>query len=135
MTEFRTVTDEFSVSPQIALADLAKARALGFALIINNRPEGESPGPTAPAADIEAAARAAGLDYLYIPVVGRPTPDLATAVARGASGRHTLAFCRSGTRSITAWALGELATGARSRGELLTLAANAGYDLGAVLPD
>jgi uncharacterized protein (TIGR01244 family) len=133
MTEFRSVTTEFSVSPQIALADVARAKALGFALVINNRPEGESPDQP-PAADIEAATRAAGLDYLHIPVVGRPTLEQAAAVATAAEGRRTLAFCRSGARSIMAWALGELAAGAKSRGELVALAADAGYDLSAALP-
>jgi uncharacterized protein (TIGR01244 family) len=49
----------------------------------------------------------------------------------GADG-PVLAFCRSGTRSITAWALGEAASG-RDRAELVRLAAAAGYDLGPVL--
>lgn len=133
MAEFRSVTADFSVSPQIEIEDLARARSLGFALVINNRPDGESADQPA-AADIEAAARAQGLDYVHIPVVGRPTPEQAADVARAASGRPTLAFCRSGTRSIMAWALGELAAGAKSRGELLALATGAGYDLSGVLP-
>ncbi len=49
----------------------------------------------------------------------------------GADG-PVLAFCRSGTRSITAWTLGQ--AGARTREELLKLAADAGYDLSAALP-
>jgi uncharacterized protein (TIGR01244 family) len=133
MSEFRSVTADFYVSPQIAPADLVRAKSQGFALVINNRPEGES-ADQPPASEIEAAARAEGLDYLHIPVVGRPTPEQAAAVAGAASGRRTLAFCRSGTRSITAWALGELAAGAKSRGELIALAAAAGYDLSAALP-
>jgi uncharacterized protein (TIGR01244 family) len=43
-----------------------------------------------------------------------------------------LAFCRSGTRSITAWALGEADMG-RDRMELVRLASAAGYDLGPAL--
>ena len=60
MTEFRTVTDRFSVSPQISLDDVAAAAAQGFTVIINNRPDGEAPGqPTI--AEMEAAVHAAGL--------------------------------------------------------------------------
>ena len=62
MTDFRRVTDDFSVSPQIDLEDMAAAAAQGFTLVINNRPDGEQPGqPTS--AEVEAAAKAAGLDY------------------------------------------------------------------------
>jgi uncharacterized protein (TIGR01244 family) len=130
MTEFRKVTDDFSVAPQIAIGDLARAAEAGFALVINNRPDGEAPDqPTG--AEIESAARAAGLDYAFIPVRGAPTPEQVAAeravlaTARG----PVLAFCRSGTRSITTWSLGEAGAGARSRDELVKLGAAAGYDL------
>jgi uncharacterized protein (TIGR01244 family) len=134
MSQFRTVTGDFSVSPQIALDDIAAAKAEGFVLIINNRPDGESPDQPS-AVDVEAQARAAGLDYLYIPFVGRPTPEQAKAVrdAASAAGGKVLAYCRSGTRSITAWALGQAMAGDRPPGELVDLAAEAGYDLSPLL--
>ena len=72
MTDFRRVTDNLSVAPQIDVADVEKARAQGFVRIVNNRPDGESPDQT-PSGKIEAAARAAGLDYVHIPVMGGPT--------------------------------------------------------------
>ena len=132
MTDFRTVTDRFSVSPQIDLGDIPIAAAAGFALIINNRPDGESPGqPTS--AEVEAAARAAGVDYLYAPVIGRPGPAQVAAVrdAVDASSGKVLAYCRSGARSICAWAMGQ--QGTRDAGELMRLGAAAGYDLSPVL--
>ncbi len=131
MTDFRTVTDTFSVSPQISISDVAKAAAEGVTLIINNRPDGEDPGQPR-GAEIEAAARAAGLDYVHIPVVGRPSGaqvEAMRAAVAGAQGK-VLAYCRSGTRSITIWALGS----DQPRGTLLQLGAAAGYDLGAILP-
>jgi uncharacterized protein (TIGR01244 family) len=133
MTQFRQVTPSLQVSPQITPEEARAAAAGGVKLIINNRPDGESPDqPTN--AEVEAAARAAGADYLYLPVVGRPTPDQAKAQAAAvaAAGGPVLAFCRSGTRSITTWALGEAAAG-RDRAELARLAAAAGYDLAPVL--
>jgi uncharacterized protein (TIGR01244 family) len=133
MPQFRRVTDSFQVSPQITPDEARDAAASGVTLIINNRPDGEVPGqPTN--AEIEAAARAAGADYLAIPVVGRPTAEQARAQAAAVAGAKgpVLAFCRSGTRSITAWALGE-AAGGRDREELVRLAADAGYDLAPVL--
>jgi uncharacterized protein (TIGR01244 family) len=133
MTQFRKVTDRFEVSPQITPDEARQAAAGGVVLIINNRPDGEAPDqPTN--AEIEAAARAGGAEYLYLPVVGRPTPAQARAQAEAVAAAKgpVLAFCRSGTRSITTWALGEAAAG-RDKGELARLGAGAGYDLSAAL--
>jgi len=133
MSDIRKVTDHFSVAPQVTPQEAAAAVAGGVVLVINNRPDGEAPDqPTS--AEVEAAVRAAGADYLFIPVVGRPTPEQAKAQAAAvdAAKGPVLAFCRSGTRSITAWALGEAASG-RDREELVRLARDAGYDLAPVL--
>jgi len=135
MTEFRRVTDQLSVSPQIAISDLARAAAQGFKLVINNRPDGEEPGqPTS--AEMEAAAKAAGLAYAHIPVRGGPTPDQVEAerlLLEEAPG-PVLAFCRSGTRSIVTWSIGQALAGERTREELIGLGEIAGYDLSGVLP-
>jgi uncharacterized protein (TIGR01244 family) len=134
MARFITVTPRFAVSPQLAAEDVAAARAAGVTLIINNRPDGESPDQPS-SAELEDAAKQQGLDYAHIPVVGRPSSDQAVAMSRAvaATSGKALAFCRSGRRSIATWALGELEDGARSRDELLGLAAAAGYDLSDVL--
>lgn len=133
MADIRPVTDAFAVAPQLSPSDLAEAAALGYRLLINNRPDGEAPGQPS-AAEMAAAAQAAGLDYVHIPVVGGPGPAqvaaMADVVAR--SGVKTLAFCRSGTRSIITWSLGRRAAGADVN-ELIAQGAKAGYDLSAVL--
>lgn len=134
MSDIRKVTDHFSVAPQITPDEARAAAAQGFRMIINNRPDGEAPDqPTS--SQMKAAAEEAGLSYMHIPIVGRPTPDLAWAVheATLTADGPVLAFCRSGTRSITAWAIGEAASGARSADDLIGLAAAAGYDLRPVL--
>ncbi len=135
MTEFRRVTDQLSVAPQIQLGDLAVAAAQGFRLVINNRPDGEDPSQPS-SADVEAAARAAGLDYAYLPVRGSPTPDQVEA-ERAVLDAHegpVLAFCRSGTRSIVTWSLGEAMAGSRTGEELIKLGSDAGYDLAGLFP-
>jgi uncharacterized protein (TIGR01244 family) len=131
MCDFRKVTETFWVAPQIAVADVARAKALGFTLIINNRPDGEAPGqPTG--AEISAAAAAAGIAYLAAPVAGPPGPAQVAAVRAGvASAKKTLAYCRSGTRSIMTWALGQATP--ENRAALARAGAEAGYDLGPVL--
>jgi len=134
MPDFRRVTDRVSVSPQITLADIDAAARLGFRQVINNRPDGESPDQP-PSTAFEAAAARAGLAYAHVPVRGGPTPQQAQTMRElieGADG-PTLAFCRSGTRSIVSWALGQAMAGA-PRAELVAAGAAAGYDLDPVLP-
>jgi len=134
MSDFRRVTPSLSVSPQVSEADMARAAEEGFVLVINNRPDGEDPSQPSSAA-IEAAARAAGLDYLYVPVRGGPTPDQVETVraAVEAANGPVLAFCRSGTRSIVTWSIGQALAGA-DRGTLIEQGLGAGYDLSGVLP-
>ena len=134
MTDFRRVNDRLSVSPQITPADVAEAKARGFTTIVNNRPDGEAPDQP-PAAEIEAAAKAAGLDYVHIPVRGMPTPEQveATRAAILNSEGPVLAFCRTGTRCINTWSIGERLAGG-DRDELVRVGQAAGYDLSQVLP-
>lgn len=134
MTPFRQVTDQFSTSPQISEADVAAAAAQGFVLIINNRPDGEDPAQPTGAA-IEAAARVAGLDYVAIPVRGGPTSEQVAAVreAIDQADGPVLAYCRSGTRSIVTWALGQAQAGTLEPDTLIALGAAAGYDLSGVV--
>jgi uncharacterized protein (TIGR01244 family) len=134
MTDFRRVTDHLSVSPQITADEVAQAKAMGFTTIVNNRPDGEAEDqPTS--AQIEAAAKAAGLAYIHIPVRGGPTPEQVeeTRAAIEGSDGPVLAFCRTGTRCIVTWSVGERLAG-RDRDELVRIGSAAGYDLSAVLP-
>jgi uncharacterized protein (TIGR01244 family) len=134
MTDFRKVTDDFSVAPQIELADAARAKAEGFVLLINNRPDGEAAGqPTSD--EMEAAAKAAGLGYAHIPVRGGPTAEQAETMHSllAETQGPALAYCRSGNRSIATWSIGEALAGTRSRQDLIALAADAGYDLSGLL--
>ncbi|WP_417622854.1 TIGR01244 family sulfur transferase [Parasphingorhabdus sp.] len=126
---FRKINDMISVSPQITLDDVASAKAEGVTLIINNRPDGED--PSAPqSADIEAAARAAGMKYMSIPIThsGFSGPQVDAMIAALAEGDKTLAYCRSGTRSTLLWSLAQAKQGV-APDEIARLAGNAGYDI------
>lgn len=130
---FRQLTDRIFASPQIGLAEVAQAAAQGIGLIVNNRPEGESDDQV-PGTEIEAAARAAGLGYVAIPVThaGFSEPQVKAMVAALAStDRPVLAYCRSGTRSTLLWALAEASRG-ESPQALAEAAARAGYDVGPI---
>ena len=134
MIDIRPGTDRFAVAPQIAPADMAEAAAQGYRLVINNRPDGEAADQPS-SADVASAAQAAGLGYAYIPVRGMPSADQVRdmAAAVEAAPGPVLAFCRSGTRSITIWALGEAELAARTPEDLIALGRAAGYDLSGVL--
>lgn len=135
MSDFRTVTEDFTTAPQISVADVGEAARRGFRTIINNRPDGEAPDqPTS--GEIEAAAAAAGLAYYHLPVRGGPTPEQVETTQRilEAADKPVLAFCRSGTRSIVTWALAEAAADAHQPQELVELGRQAGYDLAGLFP-
>jgi uncharacterized protein (TIGR01244 family) len=131
MAEFRWVTPDFAVAAQLAPADIARVATEGFKALINNRPEREEAGQPKEA-EIRAAAQAAHLAYQAIPFAGPPPPGVVAATAElleQAPG-PVLAYCRTGTRSIMAWAMAQALSGARPPNEIIALAAKAGYDLG-----
>jgi len=132
---FRTLDDSISVFGQIEPEDVVAAKEQGFTTIINNRPDDEQPGQPA-GAEIEAAARAAGMGYVAIPVDHSGFAEWqvsAMADALEKADGPVLAFCRSGTRSTYLWALARHRLGDEGEG-LIAKAANAGYDLSAIRP-
>ena len=135
MSQFRRLSDTMLASPQITVADVAIAKDQGVTLIVNNRPEGEGDDQT-PGADIEAAARAAEIDYLAIPIThaGFSHPQVAKlAEALDRATGPVLGYCRSGTRSTLLWALAQASRGEEPEA-LSAAAASAGYDVSPVRP-
>lgn len=130
MTEFRQVTPDFSVAGQIDATDVLRAAELGFKTIVNNRPDREAPDQPS-GAEIKAAAEAAGLRYVSLPYSGQPPPGVVaeTALLLEQTAAPVLAYCRTGTRSIKAWALAEALAGTKRPDEIIAMAARAGYDL------
>jgi uncharacterized protein (TIGR01244 family) len=128
---FRKLTDRILVSPQITLDQVAQAKAEGVTIIVNNRPDDEEPGQVN-GAEIEAAAKAAGIAYVAVPVGhGGFAPwqldGMAGALDQAGTGK-ILAYCRSGTRSTLLWALTRARAGDNAD-VLAAQAAAAGYDI------
>ncbi|NBQ91215.1 MAG: TIGR01244 family phosphatase [Betaproteobacteria bacterium] len=96
------VAPDVCVAPQLTPEAMAEAARQGFKTVINNRPDYEE-GPEQPTnASIEAAAKAAGLHYVFLPVQGGyQTAEEIAAFGKllAESPRPILAFCRSGARS------------------------------------
>ena len=99
---YNWLTPEFATAPQIAVDDVAQAKAAGFRSVINNRPDFEG-GPSQPTSEaVQQAAQAAGLAYAFLPVQsGYQSPE---EIARMRElldklPKPVLGFCRSGTRT------------------------------------
>ena len=128
------LTDSLSVAEQIQLADLDALKSAGFECVINNRPDGE--GPNQPSSEAFAARAAElGLAYHYIPVIPRNMShqniDDFKAVIEGTPAK-TLAFCRSGGRSTTLWAMSR--AGQDSADSILSTTKAAGFNLDILRP-
>jgi uncharacterized protein (TIGR01244 family) len=96
------VGPDVCVAPQLAPDAMALAAQAGFRSVFNNRPDFEG-GPDQPTnAAMEAAAKAAGLEYVFLPVAGgyqSPEEIARFAELLNTLPRPILAFCRSGARS------------------------------------
>ncbi len=100
-TPINYLNQDFAVAPQLMPADMAAVAAAGFKSVIINRPDFEA-GPDQPtAAAVSEAARAAGLQVEYQPVVsGGMTQEDVTRFTEllKIMPAPILAFCRTGTR-------------------------------------
>lgn len=108
----RYLNAAFAVTAQITVDDVAEIAAQGFTTLINNRPDGEGGSAQPLSRDIEQAARATGLHYVYLPVVsGAITPAQAVAMrqALATAPAPVLAFCRSGARCAQLYQLAQTA--------------------------
>lgn len=127
------LTEILAVSPQILAADMAAIREAGYRSLICNRPDGE--GADQPLFhEIEDAAQAAGLEIRHQPVVsGAMSDEDATEFARimDELPKPVLAYCRTGTRSASLWALTQ--AGKRPLPEILRIAKDAGYDMSGIV--
>lgn len=135
MSDFRSLTDAYSVAPQIGLDDVAEAKAKGFALIINNRPDGED--SLSPQGDEMAHACAAeGIAYAAVPIshsgFSHAQLDAFDKLFGSATG-PVLGYCRSGTRSTHLWALARARAGDDLDG-IVNAASKGGYDLSGLYP-
>ncbi len=131
---FKTLAPDISVSPQLTPQDVGLAAAQGFRSIIINRPDGESDDQPGHELIAEAAQRH-GLEVCYIPIVPGHLSDADIAMFADALRElpaPALAFCRTGTRSATLWALTQ--AGHLSVDAILKTTISAGYDLAALRP-
>jgi uncharacterized protein (TIGR01244 family) len=105
--EYRQISENYSVSGQIAPEDAGAIKAAGFRSVICNRPDDEQPGQPSHDA-VRAALEAAGLAFRYIPVVsGRMTAADVEDQAKALDELEgpVFAYCRSGARCTNLYGL------------------------------
>lgn len=100
--QLQPIAEDVYTAPQLTPEAMAAAAEAGFKAVLNNRPDFEG-GPDQPtSADMEAAAKAAGLAYAHLPVQGgyqSPEEIEKCAALLKSLPRPLLMFCRSGARS------------------------------------
>lgn len=132
--QLKQVNTEFWVADQITTQDIELIAARGIKTIFCNRPDGE--GPDQPnVAEIEQALQPYGIQIQYLPVVsGKVTDEQAEEFKHLylKAQKPLLAYCRSGTRSITLWALSQVTD--QTLEQMLLTARTLGYDLQGVIP-
>ncbi|MEY8830495.1 TIGR01244 family sulfur transferase [Sedimentitalea sp. XS_ASV28] len=132
--DLRSLSPDYSVSPQISVEDVPALSEAGIKLVICNRPDSEVP-PSHQAEAIGAAVRDAGLRFEVLPLTHQTmTPENVARQAEliASAGGPVLAYCASGTRCSVVWALGQAAT--RSADDILADVSAAGYQLEGLRP-
>ena len=87
---------------QIIPEQVAQVAEKGFKSIINNRPDKEGGTEQPTSAQIEDAARAAGIDYVFQPVVAGQITEIDVRTFANHFNelpKPVLMFCRTGNRS------------------------------------
>lgn len=129
MDSARKITETYTVSPQVEPSDMAVLAAAGVTTVICNRPDAENPAPLQAAA-MQAAAEAAGIAFVYNPVVGsamtmQNVEEQDEAIAASEGAVH--AYCAAGARSAVMWALSQ--AGKLPTDDILAATAAAGHPL------
>lgn len=133
---FTKLAHDYFIAPQLTADDVRAAAAQGFRLIVNNRPDGEMIGQPK-GAEIEAAAREAGMEYAFIPVGASGITHghieaLKTALDKVEGGK-ALGFCKTGARSVFVYAYASASAG-RAVSDIVADAAKAGFDISGHAP-
>jgi len=127
--KFAKINNELTVSDQITIEDLKEIQAQGYKTIFCNRPDQESEGQLNFSV-IEKEAQSIGIKAIHQPVIGGQISDddiTQFGCYFEAAQKPVFAYCRTGTRCSTLWALSQAK--ALPIDEILGKAQIAGYDL------
>lgn len=127
--EVHRLAPDLSVAAQLKPSDLKAIAERGFRSIIINRPDGEGDDQASSEA-IQREAERHDLTVRYLPVISGQITDediSAFGAAMHELQAPALAYCRTGTRSASLWALSQ--AGHLSADASIEAAKKAGYDI------
>tara|TARA_B110000503_G_scaffold32213_1_gene52337 strand:+ start:336 stop:2003 length:1668 start_codon:yes stop_codon:yes gene_type:complete len=131
--DLKSITPNLSVSSQILASEMQAVSEAGFKAIICARPDGE--GPDQPSfAEIETAASQFGLQAQYLPAESGKVRDEDGKIfgqLLNTMPGPVLAYCRTGMRSTTMWALSQ--AGVIPLPQILEASQKIGFDLKALV--
>ena len=101
--EFTELAPGVYVAGQLEIDDIERVVSLGVKTLVCNRPDGEADQINSTA--MAAAAKAAGLSFVYMPMASVDDATKQSAAFREvlASDDGVMAYCRSGRRSTILW--------------------------------
>ena len=132
--QYNTLSDDYSVSPQIDVADVPSIAQAGFKSVICNRPDQENPESRQIEA-IKAAVEAAGMDFsenVFDPSSFGPDKIERQAELLAQLPGPVFAYCASGNRCSVVWAFTQAGRVATDR--ILDATTLAGYQLAHLRP-
>ena len=128
------LSPDYSVAPQITVADVATIAEAGFKSVICNRPDQENP-KTHQIAAIKAEVIAAGLEFaenVFDPSTFGPDKNQRQSELLQKLPSPVLAYCASGTRCSIVWAFAHASS--MDIDSILTATTSAGYQLSHLRP-
>ena len=132
--QINTLSDDYSVSPQIEVSDVPSIMQAGFKSVICNRPDQENPEPRQIEA-IKAAVKAAGMEFaenVFDPSNFGPDKIERQAELLAQLPSPVFAYCASGNRCSIVWAFAQ--AGRIATDTILDATTQAGYQLAHLRP-
>lgn len=127
---FKSLTDDVMVSPQISLSQIDSIIASGIKTVVCHRPDSELSSVEPDHTQVEDALAQHGIAFFYQPVQQLAQPDIQQfATLLREQSAPLLAYCASGTRSTLLWALSQVLIENQSRDDVVKSAYAAGYDI------
>ena len=132
--QINTLSDDYSVSPQIEVCDVPSIMQAGFKSVICNRPDQENPEPRQIEA-IKAAVESAGMEFaenVFDPSSFGPDKIERQAELLAQRPSPVFAYCASGNRCSIVWAFAQ--AGRIATDTILDATTQAGYQLAHLRP-
>ena len=132
--QINTLSDDYSVSPQIEVCDVPSIMQAGFKSVICNRPDQENPEPRQIEA-IKAAVEATRMEFaenVFDPSSFGPDKIERQAELLAQLPSPVFAYCASGNRCSIVWAFAQ--AGRIATDTILDATTQAGYQLAHLRP-